>query len=62
VPFIEAGVAQMYAKLCRKYGDCPAFMQLQGHNHASPVMSIDSADTSVTNALIQFYHSVADRR
>jgi triacylglycerol lipase len=61
VPFIESGVAQMYAKLCRKYADCPAFMQLQGHNHASPVMSIDSADTSVTNALIQFYHSVADR-
>jgi hypothetical protein len=62
VPFIESGVAQMYAKLCRKYQACPTFRQLYGHNHASPIMSIDSADDSVTNALIMFYHSVADRR
>ena len=62
VPFIESGVAQMYAKLCSKYQDCPMFMQMQGHNHVSPIMSIDSADTSVTNAIIMFYHSVADRR
>jgi triacylglycerol lipase len=61
VSFIESGVAQMYAKLCRKY-DCPTFMQLAGHNHASSVMSIDSADTSVTNTIIRFYHSVIDRR
>jgi triacylglycerol lipase len=59
VPFIETGVAEMYAKLCRKYAQCPVFTQLRGHNHASPIMSIDSADTSVTDALIGFYHSVA---
>jgi triacylglycerol lipase len=59
VPFIESGVAEMYAKLCRKYEQCPAFTQLRGHNHVSPIMSIDSADTSVTNAIIGFYHSVA---
>jgi acetyl esterase/lipase len=58
VPFIETGVAEMYAKLCRKYEQCPAFTQLRGHNHVSPIMSIDSADTSVTNAVIGFYHSV----
>jgi triacylglycerol lipase len=58
VSFIESGVAQMYAKLCRKYEQCPAFTQLRGHNHASPIMSIDSADTSATNAIIGFYHSV----
>ena len=58
VAFIESGVAQMYANLCRKYEQCPAFTQLRGHNHVSPIMSIDSADTSVTNAIIGFYHSV----
>jgi triacylglycerol lipase len=58
VTFIESGVAQMYAKLCAKYEQCPAFTQLRGHNHVSPIMSIDSADTSVTNAIIGFYHAV----
>lgn len=55
---IESGVAEMNEKLCRKYGTCPMFVQLAGHNHVSHVMSIDSADTSVTNAIIRFYHSV----
>jgi acetyl esterase len=58
VPFIETGVAEMYAKLCRKYQDCPMFVQFQGFNHVSHVMSIDSADTTVTDAMIRFYHTV----
>jgi triacylglycerol lipase len=54
---IETGVGAMYAKLCRKYQDCPMFVQLPGHNSASPAMSIDSADRSVVNSLVAFYHT-----
>jgi len=62
VSFIETGVAEMYAKLCRKYEDCPMFVQFQGHNHVSHVMSIDSADTEAASSIMRFYHSVIDRR
>ncbi|HEX9876193.1 MAG TPA: alpha/beta hydrolase [Gammaproteobacteria bacterium] len=55
---IEMGVAELYSKLCRKYRDCPMYAQFQGHNHVSHVMSIDSADTQVADALIRFYRSV----
>jgi triacylglycerol lipase len=58
VSSIETGVAEMYTKLCRKYEDCPMFAQLQGHNHVSHVMSLDSDDTEVVNVLISFYHTV----
>lgn len=55
---IETGVAEMYARLCRKYADCPLYTQWQGYNHVSHVMSIDTADTAITDALIRFYHDV----
>lgn len=55
---IETSVAQMYAKLCAKYADCPMYTQWQGYNHVSHVMSIDTADTTITNAMIRFYHEV----
>lgn len=53
-PFIEQAVASMYAKLCDKYGDCPRFAQFQGHNHVSHVMSLNSADDAVGQAVIEF--------
>jgi acetyl esterase/lipase len=54
---VESGVTALKNKLCQKYGKCPAFVELRGHNHVSTVMSIDSADTSVTDQIIRFYHS-----
>jgi triacylglycerol lipase len=54
---VESGVTELKDRLCRKYGKCPAFVELRGHNHVSTVMSIDSADTSVTDQLIRFYHT-----
>ncbi|WP_428096761.1 alpha/beta hydrolase [Candidatus Rariloculus sp.] len=57
---IETGVAELYAKLCRKYRDCPMFTQFQGFNHVSHVMSIDSDDSEVANAMIRFFHSIVD--
>jgi len=62
VPAIETSVAELYAKLCRKYAGCPTFVQWRGHNHLSPVLSIDTADTAVTDAIMRFYHRVIDTR
>jgi len=62
VPAVETSVAELYAKLCRKYAHCPMFAQLQGFNHVSHVLSIGSADTTVTNTIMRFYHSVIDAR
>ena len=50
----------MYTALCRKYADCPMFTQWQGYNHVSDVMSIDSADRTISGGLIRFYHSLID--
>jgi len=61
-PAIETSVADLYAKLCRKYADCPMFLQWQGHNHGSTVLSIDTADTAVTDGIMRFYHGVIDHR
>jgi acetyl esterase len=57
---IETGVAEMYVRLCRKYDDCPMFTQWQGYNHVSHVMSIDTPDTTIVDALVRFYHSVIE--
>ncbi len=54
---LESGVAEMRDKLCQKYGACPMFVELAGHNHVSPVMSIDSLDVSVAAVIVRFYHS-----
>lgn len=56
--FIETSVADMYAKLCSKYADCPRYTQFQGHNHVSHVMSLNSADSVVGDAAIEFVESV----
>ena len=62
VPAVETSVAELYAKLCRKYADCPRFVQWQGHNRLSQVLSIDTADTAVSDGIMRFYHSVIDAR
>jgi triacylglycerol lipase len=55
---VESGMPELKEKLCRRYGKCPAYDQLAGHNHISAVMSFDSADMSAMGSLIRFYHSV----
>ena len=59
---IETRVAQMYAKLCVKYEDCPRYTQYQGHNHVSHVMSINSADSAVGEAALDFIRDVLAER
>lgn len=58
---IESRVAQMYASLCVKYEDCPRYTQYQGHNHVSHVMSINSADSVVGAAALDFIRDVLEK-
>jgi hypothetical protein len=55
---IETRVAEMYAKLCVKFADCPRYTQYQGHNHVSPVMSINSADPDLARDALDFVSDV----
>lgn len=55
---VADGIASLQETLCRKYDDCPWAEQLKGHNHVSHIMSLGTADTSVMNSLIRFYHTV----
>ncbi len=55
---IETPVARLYTLLCTKYEDCPRFTQFQGHNHVSDVMSLNSADNAVGEALLDFVRDV----
>ncbi len=55
---VQAGIAEVYAAVCRKYQDCPWLEQLHGHNHISHVLSLGTADMSAANALVRFYHTV----
>ena len=59
-PAVQAGMAELFAKLCRKHGECPVYEQLAGANHVSPVLSIGSVDTAASGALIRFYHAAVN--
>ena len=55
---VATGIADLHELLCRKYEGCPWTDRLEGHNHVSHIMSLGTADTSVLNAFIRFYHTV----
>ena len=55
---VTDGIADFYEVLCRKYDGCPWSETIPGHNHVSHVMSLGTADTSVLNSFIRFYHTV----
>jgi triacylglycerol lipase len=54
---VESGITELKDKLCRKAGTCPTYVRLEGHNHVSPVMSLDTPDMSAMNSIHRFYHS-----
>jgi len=54
---VQAGVAELFAKLCRSRGGCPTYERLAGANHASHVLSLGSADTAAAETLFRFYHT-----
>jgi hypothetical protein len=55
---VTAGIADLHEILCRKYQGCPWTEHLDGHNHVSHIMSLGTADTSVLNSFVRFYHTV----
>lgn len=54
---IESGISELQDKLCRKPQTCPTYVRLEGHNHVSHVMSLDSSDMSAMLPIMRFYHS-----
>jgi triacylglycerol lipase len=54
---VESGITEMKDKLCRKPETCPSYVRLEGHNHVSHVMSMDSTDMSAMTTIPRFYHS-----
>lgn len=54
---VESGIIELKEKLCAKPDTCPTYVRLEGHNHVSHVMSMDSGDMSAMNTIPRFYHS-----
>jgi triacylglycerol lipase len=54
---VESGITELKEKLCRKTQTCPTYVRLEGHNHVSHVMSLDSSDNSAMTTIVRFYHS-----
>jgi triacylglycerol lipase len=54
---VESGITELKDKLCRKPETCPTYVRLEGHNHVSHVMSMDSSDMSAMMTIPRFYHS-----
>ena len=55
---IETSVAKTYAVLCEKYDGCPRYVQLNGHNHVSGVMSFNSSDEQMSSHILTFVQDV----
>ena len=56
-PVVQAGVAELFAKLCRSPAGCPTYERLPGANHVSHVLSLGSTDTAAAGTLFRFYHT-----
>ena len=56
-PVVQAGVAELFAKLCRSRAGCPTYERLAGANHVSHVLSLGSTDTAAAGTLFRFYHT-----
>jgi triacylglycerol lipase len=56
-PAVQAGVAELFAKLCRSPRGCPTYERLAGANHVSHVLSLGSTDTAAASTLFRFYHT-----
>lgn len=54
---VESGITELKEKLCRNPETCPTYVRLEGHNHVSHVMSMDTGDMSAMTTIARFYHS-----
>jgi triacylglycerol lipase len=56
-PVVQAGVAELFATLCRSQAGCPTYERLAGANHVSHVLSLGSTDMAAAETLFRFYHT-----
>jgi acetyl esterase/lipase len=52
--FMQMETVDLMAAVCKRDGKCPRRLHLQGHNHISETLHLNSADESVGPALLDF--------
>jgi acetyl esterase len=53
-PFLDVYSAELFAKMCAARSRCPRFLRLVGHNHQSTTASINTADDTLGQEIIDF--------
>jgi hypothetical protein len=53
--------AALFSELVAKHGVRPRFRQSLGHNHVSQLLSVGTADTSVSREILDFIDRVTSR-
>jgi acetyl esterase/lipase len=53
-PFLDVYSAELFAKMCVARSRCPRFLRLVGHNHQSTTASINTADDTLGQEIIDF--------
>lgn len=52
--FMQQGTVELMAAVCKRDNKCPRRLHVQGHNHISEAIHLNSADESVGPALLDF--------
>ena len=53
-PFLDVYSAELFAKMCAARSQCPRFLRLVGHNHQSTTASINTADDTLGQEILDF--------
>jgi acetyl esterase/lipase len=53
--------SQVFSELVLEHGVLPHYLQSQGHNHSSQLLSFGTGDTSVSSAIVDFIERTAGR-
>ena len=51
---MQQGTVELMAAVCKRDNKCPRRLHVQGHNHISEAIHLNSADESVGPALLDF--------
>jgi len=53
-PFLDVYGAELFSKMCVARSQCPRFLRLVGHNHQSTTASLNTADDTLGQEIIDF--------
>ncbi len=53
--------AALFAELVTKHGATPRYLQSLGHNHSSQLLSVGTADRSVSGVIVDFIERTGGR-